>query len=461
MKVLLDGKNSKRAFFMCRLLGVDQDVVAIKNSQASPGHEASCYKIVSESGYFMTPEYVLSCIEKQPEFDRKEPGITIDCNRPPIMIDADVFETFFPGKEHDACSKHTLAWSIKKMYGRDAKEDEIQYHVNNNKRKIITMFEWLAILHMCPEGRSNLKDMIVKLDANPKIAVLFCGHARLFNKTSLSQKELINNPNVDVFVHVWDDLGFKNNRSMITKEWLNKNSGKTDIDAIKNLYKPKRIMVENNHSILDSFSLRGKVSPLFLFAYQARDDASRYINSQLYSIYKAYELIKEEEESQGYMYDGILKLRFDFNISNINIENIRNQVASTNALWFAHKNLCHHGHYGGGGGCVSCDKNIHHLEHTNDICDILFYGNRQLAGKACELYMHAEDIMKRYLNENISCLQKNPHIKHQRIGDIVYIERFEDIEKNFVCFYPEQMLRRHLKGIKCLSSSEICGRIAC
>ena len=136
------------------------------------------------------------------------------------------------------------------------------------------------------------------------------------------------------------------------------------------------MLVENNEDLLDSFSLSGKISPIFLYSGQAKDDATKYINSQLYSINAAYKLICEYEIEQGFKYDAIIKLRFDYNISHLNFTKIQEEIAD-DCMYFPHADCNSHKHAGGGGGCISCDKLLAHDNHTNDLCDIWFYGNRE------------------------------------------------------------------------------------
>ena len=60
-------------------------------------------------------------------------------------------------------------------------------------------------------------------------------------------------------------------------------------------------------------------------------------------------------------------------------------------------------------------------------------------------------------DENLKKLQGNIVYFKSHNDKIVYIYNKEDIENNFVCLYPERLLREHLQDIPCKSSTVIYG----
>jgi hypothetical protein len=352
-------------------------------------------------------------------------------------------------------TREFINWSIESLFHRKAQSGELLHHTNKAIYYKQTILGWLIELFFCQEANPLFRPIKNK---NPRLAILLCGYVRNYKNVIAHQRKLLDYPFVDVFIHTWDDHGFKNHGSLINKEWIKPNNPKIDLDNIHDTYHPVKVKVENNQQVLPTLSLRGKVSPIFVFHGQAKDDCSRYINSQLYSIYEAYKLMEEYENENNFKYDGIIKLRFDFLLGHVDIVNILNDIEK-DAVWFPHARYNHHGHHGGGGGCISCDRSIPHDDHTNDVCDVWFYGKRNSAQKACETFLHGERIMKENHTTNLQKYKSTRHIEDTN-QDIVYIVNFQDIEKNIVCFYPERLLRENLKGIKCLSSMNLRGGIS-
>ena len=205
-----------------------------------------------------------------------------------------------------------------------------------------------------------------------------------------------------------------------------------------------------------TLSLKDKISPIFAFNGQAKDDCSKYINSQLYSIYQGYKLVEEYEEEHNFKYTAIIKLRFDFYMKHFDKTAFINDIQQ-NVVWFPHGLCNNHRHYGGGGGCNTCDRtNTPCQNHTNDLCDIWFYGKHDLVQNACELYLTSYDIMNTNHESNLA---RYKSIRHIQNNNYVYIIDFKDIEQNIVCYYPERLLREQLKNILCKSSKNIQGGI--
>lgn len=364
-------------------------------------------------------------------------------------------------------TKIVINWTINKFFNRKSTKKELDLHAINCKNTNTSLLGWLIRLYLSTEGlkyncnylyglNGKQNEEIKKEDiTTSRIAVVFCGYARRYQKICEFHKKLIDIPNVDVFIHTWDDIGLKS-RDHQTNIWIDVNSPKLDIDYMKSFYNPKKIKVENNHEILNTLSLKDKISPIFAFSGQARDDCSKYINSQLYSIYEGYKLVEEYENEHNFKYTAIVKLRLDFYMKYFDENAFLNDIQQ-NVIWFPHATCNNHRHAGGGGGCNTCDRmNIACKDHTNDICDIWFYGKRDLIQKAFEIYLTSYDIMQTNHENN---LNRYKLTRHKEDNNYVYIIDFKDIEANIVCYYPERLLREQLKNILCKSSRNIQGGI--
>lgn len=366
-------------------------------------------------------------------------------------------------------TRSILSYTFAITFKRNPLVEELNFHVNNNIRMNISLLTWLCILYTCDESQKKGLSLFptvsieesVPEKRGTKTAVLLCGYVRCFSRVSQSHLNHLtkHSENVDFFIHTWNELGKKAKNGVdYGRIWLDNKSGNTNIDELINFYKPKKHLMEDNYSLLSQFSLVGKIEPIFLYYGQAKDDASRYINSQLYSIHRCCQLMEEYEAEMGFKYDNVVKLRFDVLLEKFDFQRIC-EDCNLDIIYFPSPSASKHGHPYGGGGCTLCDKERlqkSHDVHTNDFCDLWFYGKRDLAVKACQIYTAAEDILRRYHNQNMklieSCLRdvKMPFI---------YLHKSEDIEKKIVCFYPERILREHLVNEICCSSDNICGEI--
>lgn len=362
--------------------------------------------------------------------------------------------------------QNIISQTISYILDRIPSNDEIQYHINNNNYNSC-LFTWILVLCLCSEGKHKNRDILFKQAAhafrgnppdkykNKRIALMFCGHTRNLLDYVYKHQWFMNYNNIDVFIHTWDDPGLKAKSGNI---WLEETSSKIDVELIKKYYNPKIMKINNNKELFDKMSLVNKISPIFLYISQAKDDATKYINSQLFSIYSCFKLIEYYENMHQFKYDAVIKMRFDFAPTHVDYNEIFENMEE-NTLWFPHALYNNHPHHGGGGGCTCCDHNTcTEQHHANDLCDIWYYGKRDLMQKACELFVHAENILKINTPANINMLNTN-FIKHKKEGDFIYIYNSRDIENSVVCYYPERLLREHLRGIVCKSSSAIRGSL--
>lgn len=352
-------------------------------------------------------------------------------------------------KMFDLTEPFMLEKTLVHFLKRDVSEEELTMHEANNHKKNINVFKWVCILNARIEDFKSIYNVCLK---QKRIAVILSGYIR--NLQDVSHIGLIDE--ADIFIHTWSEYGFKNKLRLIDNIWL-ENTRDIDIDKLKSTYKPKKIIVEDNRKILDSFSLMGSISPIFLYAGQAKDDATKYVNSQLYSLNAAYKLVCEYESEQGFQYDGIVRLMFDFKIDFFDFKAICKDISSGGIVYFPHAACNSHKHAGGGGGCVLCDQNKPHEKHSNDLCDVWFYGRRDEMGAACEMYLKAFQVISDNHENNIELLKASNYSVNK--DGFVYINNTKDIEEKYVCFYPERILREVLKGITCKSSKNIKGKL--
>ena len=462
--IKLTGTYSKHIALFLKLLHLDNVSSFFTNNDITSDLR-NYYKNVSlivkkETRYDIAPN-VFEFVELKNDDVSMQNVVEIDCSESITQSENNFISSI---KDLiDLTPDHYVKSSIEHIIKRNSNSAELQYHSFHHSVNGINCFTWICILNACEESaklgyREFFVDAFRTLPkCRPRIAVLMCGYLRNYKYSSHLQ--LLNSPYVDVFIHTWDDHGFKNERRLIDKSWLSNVKTPINVETIVKQYRPVKMKVETNSELLDSFSLLGKVHPLFLYSGQAKDDASKYINSQLYSIWAAYNLMRDHENEKGFEYDAIIRLRFDFNITHLDWSGIVEDI-NKNSIYFPDACTNGHKHSGGGGGCISCDRDLQHDKHTNDLCDIWFYGRRDLACQACELFLQSEKIMKEHHDENMKALREcNGRYSITKEG-YVYISSTKDIETTFVAMYPERLLREELHHIPCKSSRRICGRIS-
>jgi hypothetical protein len=381
------------------------------------------------------------------------------------------------------------------IFNRIATQAEIDYYFihngsglyNFNDFKFTNMFTWLHILYFSIEGQNTNDHMLLLISyfkaskflitlKYPKIAVIFSGYSRNFQDNFSSHKIIVNNPYCDIFIHSWN---YKGPRYEYNKELL-------DISAL-NLYNPTTILVEDIEPMKQTFTLLGKISPIFLiWGGQEGDDATHYINAKLYSTWKAHTLIEDYEIINNKSYDGIIKLNFNLDITNFNFKEISKDILPNifnipkNGL-FIPDNFYDNEfnpwpqvtHQYINGGCWKCNLEAKYINynyipnhefHYNDISQSWFWANRLIGKKACNLYLHAFEIM---LNNHSTNILNYPNIKHKQYREFIYIQdpidyqgkvySIDDINKKVLCFYPERLMREYMINNACVSSSNISG----
>lgn len=338
--------------------------------------------------------------------------------------------------------KEIIAWTINNMYNRVPSMKEIEKHYYHNgfdSKQKIDLFPWLSSLYFNKEGQNmghaQIYSDIVKKNRSifkiPVCAVVLSGFVEDYLTHYESHKIFINNPYIDVYIHTWKKRGHRYN--YITED--------TDIQDIKNKYKPIDMQIE----ILDShsFSYIGKFDNIFLKYLEEHDDATRYINPRIYSLYKCYKLVEKYEKENSVTYDGIIKVNFDLEIINIDYKSLCQDILVP-ALYVSEK------------GCSECDrekkvnvKHLNHGEHYNDIGHLYFYANRIIGEKACKTYLNAYDFT---LNSYAKNMILYPSIKHKRYREFIYID-----DRKIECFSESTLLKTQMTNYWCLTSKTILG----
>jgi len=282
------------------------------------------------------------------------------------------------------------------------------------------------------------------------VAIMVCGHFRNFHISEGYWKHFLANNKCDVFISTWEDHG---NRSQT--EWIDSQENKIDFKRITDIIQPKSYLIENVHEKNKTFTLRKNNNSLwFLIAKNSVEsyDFSTYIVSQLYKIKTCFDLVESYAKENNKKYDLVFKIRADTFPDDFNLEryNIIKGHLDNNVLFCY--NGANHRHYGGGGGCLTCQeeylqqKRVHH-DHTNDICDYFNYGNYNVMKKLSEIYDHKDEIYERMENHNLAIWHPNDkNVIFQPETNKYFVTWGFHIAKKYKCIYPEKFIREHLRN---------------
>jgi hypothetical protein len=148
-----------------------------------------------------------------------------------------------------------------------------------------------------------------------KMAICLSGHVRTFELTYIGLIEnVLKKYDCDVFISTWDNIG--NIRyGTHYKNGFDESDKKINIDKIKEIYKPKSILVENSLEY-------GKNDTRKSFDdIKTRNGTNvKFVIPMFYKIWNCNQLKKKFEEDNNIKYDLTLRCRFDVYIKNINTE---------------------------------------------------------------------------------------------------------------------------------------------
>lgn len=142
-----------------------------------------------------------------------------------------------------------------------------------------------------------------------KIALCLSGHLRNFEKTySTLYFHFLNKYDVDIFIHTWDKLGFS--CAFKTDNTLNDTS--TKIEEVKQLYKPKSIIVEPSDFIEELKSQGDQYAP------HLKNEPKHvgHMASMFYKIYACNELKNKYQIETNTKYDWVVRCRPDLFFQN-------------------------------------------------------------------------------------------------------------------------------------------------
>jgi len=347
---------------------------------------------------------------------------------------------------------------------------ELEYHVNSltrqSRQEVNRNFAYcdeIIQLTLDRAAKPKLKEKVL-YDVSDgreqfKVAVLLTGHLRSFERTYVNiRKNLILPLKADVFLHTWDTQGFQ----VVDKKYgpIPSKQGQIDIRKVQKLM-PEivRFQIDNNDQFLEQAKTLNQkpyvygcpeFSPeLIREPYTDRSQMSTNwimlsalptrIESQLYSVYRAYSLMVENELETGVKYDLVIKLRSDLNILSIlpSLVNFNSQD-----IYIPSLPSSNHGHP----FCFGCEKGYHEGRHSTDICDIYAYGGREGMSHYCRLWECIEDIYSKMTKENAE------HIMDKRIlygkcdGHVVVPIWWNGPTHGLHCFYPERIFRLYLEN---------------
>lgn len=144
------------------------------------------------------------------------------------------------------------------------------------------------------------------MDEKLKIAICFSGFPRVVKETyeSIYKYLIIPNDIKDIFIHTWVCQEGAN----IGNRWMTYKYRKSDTECIFKKYSPKCYVEEFNENI----KIYASYLPNDLTDKYRKDCLSRFgVQSQFYSFHKSIELASKYQKKHNFIYDVIIKLRFD------------------------------------------------------------------------------------------------------------------------------------------------------
>ncbi len=213
-------------------------------------------------------------------------------------------------------------------------EDMVEKKINEKIKTLKEEIETELYLSIYSELNSKQEK-----DTSKKIAICLSGHTRNFIKNYCSiKKYILNKYDADIFIHTWEQVGHVINTvdaSGNPKKIID-NSQKANIDNIKTLYNPKKIIVENQLSS----EYNGKVPKrVKQNAYKAKNHVNNNLNyyGQMYTISYANNLKIEYEKENNITYDYVIRMRFDYILDDFKDEWFDDQkiVRFMDAFWIA------------------------------------------------------------------------------------------------------------------------------
>ena len=289
--------------------------------------------------------------------------------------------------------------------------------------------------------------------SRPKVALMISGHLRNFaSREAFWSKFVADFQDVDIYVHTWSDSGERG-----PTEWIDVGKNKQSHARAKSILNPVEMVVENHEDLYDEFSFHQPDVDLYYgenCQIRTTDDFSKCIGSQLYSIKSCFELTQRS----GRTYDVYVRLRGDsvvHNFSNLMCSNLAH--ISDNALVINGSD--NHVHLGGGRGCMKCDVEYcsgvrDHGDHSNDVCDIFYFGKHDAMAKVCSMYDNVKALVRGFQEHNTRFAATSEVQQYlSKFGNVTVVTSPHIYEKSIKCFYPERLIREFMKDFWLISDT--------
>ena len=333
---------------------------------------------------------------------------------------------------------------------REPSGADTRAHINKTyedfERELSNCAEYLKLQGLLPQTK----------DSDRKVAILLSGHIRK-NSILDSLISKLKKLDYDVFIHTWDNYGFKGKETDL-EDPTSRDSINKELDKIPNV---KKRIIENNKNFIKNL-------PKSNNAYFNFSSPEPFIKSQLYSIYRSHELMEQYKKETGINYKVVFKFRFDTRIEHFNFPHSLMDEINVHDIIFTSDEGAHvHKDSGSGAGCMTCNKmyydfklrDVHVFEHSNVICDFYAYGSEKAMKTYCSMHEIYEDYIKKYEEINFKSLKKfkdsvkqtaeNYSLKTKAgLNEDGHIKSFY----YFYCSYPERILKDLLKDYMVLKS---------
>ena len=271
-----------------------------------------------------------------------------------------------------------------------------------------------------------------KGDQKDRLAICVNGHFRDMDAVKAFWSKISKYDNVDIYVHTWDQRGRRSHN------WIKDKDDPVTEKSIRSIMKPTKIKIETMN--IDDYSISDKIT---LFKAQNLPGFYRFIGSQLYSWRESFLLIENP-----YEYKCILRIRADYVLDHFDPDEML--AISDDTKESLNVNCMNHKHYGGGGGCRRCTETKSPCAtHSNDICDIFFYGHPAVMSRVMRMYEFTNILIRNFHEHNhtIGAYQNEKEIQPHPTDENVFLCQSSDHWNDTVkCMYPERMIREHMAG---------------
>jgi hypothetical protein len=354
---------------------------------------------------------------------------------------------------------------FKNILRRSPNQKEIELYNNMPQEQLIKLLsfskEKYALLfaqageNIKFQQQYSQKDIEKYFSSNKyNVAICLSGHIRNYRESLSSINKFIVAPlNADVFIHTWDSYGHQNR---ISKDMIgpspDENSAITN-DFLNFISNVKGLKIENNKDFINETIKEIKDTKFYLYGEKITNDIfggqaePQFIISQLYSINQSWKLLEKFSLENNKKYDLVIKMRIDYKLSSgIFIEDI--EKINKNTIFIPDLPYSNHGHP----ICTLCKKDMEHTDgHLEDVCDVFAYSSQEVM----KVYMNTFESLK-FINKCM--VEQNEKYLNDKNYSLTTFKTFQTTniwkEHNYDinCFYPERILRFHLKDYKLLSS---------